>query len=286
MIIDAINPSIKTLLLRIFIIIGVFFLINPFHVVEGGTRGVSITLGTIKNEPLNEGLHIIVPLITKVKDISIRVEKNEIQTQAASKDLQNLSIQAVISWQVSPESVTDIYRKYGDLNDLASRLILPETLSAIKAETTKLTAEQILQQRQKLENSILKEIRSRVVTEGVTVATFNISNFEFSKEFGQAIEDKQVAQQQAQKAFYLTEKAKNEAQALREKAKGEADAEIERARGISESQTMIAKTLNSEILHRQWINKWDGKLPSTLAGSNANFLLSLPNKGTPTPQNQ
>ena len=107
----------------------------------------------------------------------------------------------------------------------------------------------------------------------------NIAQFNFTTEFNQAIENKQIAQQEAQKAFYLAEKSKNEAQALREQAKGEADAAIERARGQSEAQKQLAQTLTQDILSHQWINKWDGKLPSVMSSDDAGLLLTLPQAG-------
>jgi regulator of protease activity HflC (stomatin/prohibitin superfamily) len=265
--------------LQILLVLGLIGIAkNSFQVVEGGHRGVRITLGEIDEKPLGEGLHFKIPFITIIHETTVRVEKTDVQTQAASKDLQNLKVQAVVSWQISPASVAKIYRKFGDEYQLVSRLILPEALSSIKAASTQRSAENLLQQRQAFEEAILKDLSMRLIKEGVILAGVNISNFDFSAEFNQAIENKQVAQQQAQQAYYLAERAKNEAQALREKAKGEADAEIERARGTAEAQTMLAKTLTAQILHQQWIAKWNGNLPTTIAGNDTNLLLSLPKK--------
>ena len=247
---------------------------SPFAIIEGGERGVVVTLGKIRAEALQEGLNIVTPFISTVKRLSIRVQKSEVEASAASKDLQTVGIKAVVNWQIDPEKVVTIYRKFGAIDQVMARLIEPENQSAIKTVASQRTAEQLLTQRQLFEQDALEILRERLAAEGVTVTNVSIANMNFSQEFDRAIEQKQIAQQEAQKAFYLVEKAKNEAQALREKAKGEADAEVERARGSAESQQLMSKTITPEILKRQWIDKWDGALPETMAG-NADLLLQM-----------
>jgi regulator of protease activity HflC (stomatin/prohibitin superfamily) len=278
--------------------VALVLLLNSFQVIEGGNRGVKITLGTIDETVLAEGVHLKVPFITTIKETSVRVEKTDVETEAASKDLQVLRVKTILSWQIVPEKVSYIYRKYGDIEQLKSRLILPEALSSIKTASSVRNAETLLQQRQAYEESIFNSLTQKLLKEGIVLNNINVGNIEFSEEFNNAIEAKQVAQQQAQQAFYLAEKAKNEAVALREKAKGEAGAEIERAKGSSEAeierakgssqaeverakgaaeaQSLMAKTLTPEILQRDWIIKWDGKLPVTTVGDSSKLLVNVP----------
>jgi regulator of protease activity HflC (stomatin/prohibitin superfamily) len=159
-------------------------------------------------------------------------------------------------------------------------MIIPYSLSVLKSESTKYAAESLLQNRRDYEQRVSAALSRRLQDEGIQVQDVNIAQFEFTTEFNRAIENKQIAQQEAQKAFYLAEKSKNEAQALREQAKGEADAAIERARGQSEAQKQLAQTLTQDILSHQWINKWNGELPSVMTSDDSGLMLTLPQAGT------
>jgi regulator of protease activity HflC (stomatin/prohibitin superfamily) len=254
----------------------VLLLSQSFVVVEGGHKGIAVTLGKIHETTLSEGVHLVWPVVTTVKHISTRIENTRLQTDAASKDLQNVVVNAVVNWSVSADKVVDLYRRYGDLKEIQNRLIVPYSLSVLKSESTKYAAESLLQNRRDYEQRVSAALSSRLQGEGIQVQDVNIAQFEFTPEFNRAIENKQIAQQEAQKAFYLAEKSKNEAQALREQAKGEADAAIERARGQSEAQKQLTQTLTKDILSYQWINKWDGKLPSVMTAEESGLLLNLP----------
>lgn len=253
-----------------FIIAGtviVALLAAPFTIVPGGSRGVVTTMGKIEPDVLGEGFHFVIPFIQGVNKISVRVDKEEIETDAASKDLQQVKVGATINWSLEPEAVAAAYQKYGSLEDITSRFVNPMGKSVIKIQTAQKNAEELLQQRAILQDSIEAALRKELSKEHIILSNVSITNIDFSADFNKAIESKQVAQQQAQQAAYLAERAKNEAQALREKAKGEADAEIERARGSSEAQNLMLKTLTPLILQRQWIDKWDGKLPTVTTGN-------------------
>ena len=178
----------------------------PIAIIEGGSRGIAISLGKIHENALPEGLNFVAPFVTGVKRMSIRVQKAEVEASGASKDLQTVHIKAIVNWQINPESVVPIYRKFGDTEEVISRLIAPENQSVIKTIAAESTAEQLLTKRQDFENNALKLLASRLEDEGITVTSVSITNMEFSAEFNKAIEQKQVAQQEAQKASYLPKK--------------------------------------------------------------------------------
>lgn len=247
---------------------------NPFTVVPGGSRGVVTTMGKIEPNVLGEGLHLVVPFIQDVHKTSVRVDKENIETDAASKDLQQVKVGATVNWSLSPDAVSSAYQKYGTLEDITDRFVKPMSQAAIKIQTAQKNAEELLQQRAALQDAIESALREELSKEHIILSNVSITNIDFSQEFNKAIEAKQVAQQQAQQAAYSAERAKNEAQALREKAKGEADAEIERAKGSSEAQKLMVASLTPEILRRQWIEKWDGHLPTMV--TNGSPLIQIP----------
>ena len=147
----------------------VLLISQSFVVVEGGHKGVVVTLGKIAEEPLSEGVHFVWPVLTTVKHVSTRIENTQLQTDAASKDLQNVVVTAVVNWSVSPEKVVDLYRRYGDLREIQSRLIIPYFLSVLKSESTKYAAEALLQNRRDYEQKVSAALSMRLKDEGIHV---------------------------------------------------------------------------------------------------------------------
>lgn len=234
-------------------------------VIEGGNRGVQVRLGTIVEKPLDEGLHLIAPFITQVHEMSVRIQKADIRGSAGTKDLQQVALDVVVNYYIDPAQVVRIYREVGREEDVVSRILTPASQEMVKAACAEKTAEELLVQRTDLREDILRTLTERLKIRGIIVTDVSIANLDFSDEFDRAIEQKQIAQQQAQQARFLSERAENEAQA-----------EIARARGQAEAQRLLIQTLTPAVLQKMSIEKWDGKMPQVVSDSKAlPFLQSL-----------
>lgn len=235
--------------------------------VPAGYRGVLLRFGAV-NSVLSEGIHIIAPQVNTVELIEVRTQKEEAQSAAASKDLQTVTATVVINYHVSEEGVGDLYKKVG--RDFRSRIIDPATQESVKAVTARYTAEELVRLRDKVKTEVQTEIKNRLTPYNIVVEPngVSITNFTFSEQFTQAIESKQVAQQTAEKQRYVLQQAKLQAETA-----------ITEARGKAEAARVNAQALNasggSRVLAREWIEKWDGKLPAVAGGSGSGMIIDV-----------
>lgn len=239
-------------------------LLRPFTIVGVGQRGVVTILGQVQDGVLSEGLHTVIPVVTRVESLSVRIQKTELEIQAASSDLQEIKPNVVINWHLDPERVNEVYQQVGELDTVVTSIITPAISEVVKAATVSRSVEAILQERVALKQEIDAALTERLERYGIIVDDVSLVNLGFSPEFYEAIEAKQVAEQEAQQARYGAEKANQEA-----------NAEINRARGQAEAQRLLNQTLTPEILQQRAIEKWDGHLPTIVSGDAVLPLINL-----------
>lgn len=242
---------------------GVFFLIilaflRPFAIINAGERGVVMRFGKVQDTVFDEGIHLIMPVITTVKRITVRIQKDSIQADAFSRDLQDIQTDIAVNWHIEPTTVNKIYQEVGDEEQIVFRIISPAVSEVVKAATAKKTAEEIIAKRTELKDEIDSQLRERLGSYGVVVDDVSLVNISFSDEFAKAIEAKQIAEQEAKRARFEAQRAEQQAQA-----------EINRAKGAAEAQRLQRQTLTPELLQKQAIEKWDGKFPQVLTGDGA-----------------
>lgn len=240
-------------------------LLGACSVVGPGTRGVVTTFGKVDSESLGEGLHFWFPVVHGITKIDTRIQKHEIQTVAGSKDLQDVSMTVALNWSISPEEVSKVYQTLGEEDEVLKRVIEPAVSEILKASTAKKTAEEILTKRHELKEEIDNSLKSRLKGYGVIVSDISIVHVEFTKEFAQAIESKQVAEQRAKQAGYEAQRAEQDAIATVNQAKGQA-----------ESQRLLQASMTPAILQKLTIEKWDGKYPQTMVLGAGSTMIKLP----------
>jgi len=254
-----------SIFLPIFLIIGGTLLVS-IRFVQAGERGVLLRWGAVQDTILNEGFHLINPISEQVVNIDIQVHKDEIATEAASKDLQIVSSTIATNYHLDPEKVNWIYQNIG-LNYL-DRVISPSVEESVKAVTAKYTATELLTKRSEVKTDISTQLKERLIKYDIIIDDVSITDFQFSDEFNAAIEKKQVAQQEAERAEYLRQKAEIEKETV-----------ILQAQGEAEAQRLQAATLTPEVIQKLEIEKdlqaiyyWDGKLPLYVGGDNVPFI--------------
>ncbi len=250
----------------------VFFiglLISSVVIIQTGYAGVKLRLGAIAGS-LGEGIHVVVPGIERIELMEVRTQKEESKATAASRDLQTVSTDLALNFRVDKSKVDVLFQQVG--KEYKVRVIDPAVQEAIKVVTAKYTAEDLIRQRQKVKDDVEQEITSRLSQYNLLVEPdgLSITNFEFSPEFNRAIEAKQVAQQDAEKQKYVLQQAELEQQTKIARAKGEAEA----AKLNAESLKAQGGSL---VVAREWIEKWDGKLPQVSSGgtSGGGMILDL-----------
>lgn len=228
-------------------------------IIQTGYAGVKLRLGAIAGS-LPEGVHFVVPGIESVVLMDVRTQKDESKATAASRDLQTVTTDLALNFRVDKLNVDKVFQQVGQ--EYKSRIIDPNVQEAIKVVTAKYTAEDLIRQRQQVKSEVEIEITKRLAQYNLIVEPngLSITNFEFSPEFNKAIEAKQVAQQEAEKQKYVLQQAELEQQTKVAQAKGEAEA----AKLNAESLKAQGGAL---VVMREWIDKWDGKLPTVASSS-------------------
>ncbi|WP_353932911.1 prohibitin family protein [Okeanomitos corallinicola TIOX110] len=239
-------------------------MIRPFAIINAGERGVVMQFGKVQDEVLDEGIHPIIPIVTSVKRLNVRVQQNTFKAGAASKDLQTITTELAVNWHIDPLKVNKVFQQIGDEDLIISGIMTPGVSEVLKAATAKKTAEEIITKRTELKQEIDSHLRERLASYGVIVDDVSLVNFSFSPEFSRAIEAKQIAEQEAKQASFIAQKATQEAQA-----------EVNRAKGQAEAQRLQRLTLTPELLQKQAIEKWDGRFPMVMGGDGAVPLINI-----------
>lgn len=222
---------------------------NSFVIINPGQAGVISIFGKAREGALLEGIHFKPPLVSKVDVYDVTVQKYEIPAQSATNDLQNLKASFAINFRLDPVQVVNIRRKQGTLENVVAKVIAPQTQESFKVAAARRTAEESITKRSELKEDFDIALGSRLEKYGIIILDTSVIDLNFTKEFASAVEDKQIAEQRAQKAVYVAREAKQQAQA-----------EINRAKGKAEAQRLLAETLKAQggelVLQKEAIEAW------------------------------
>lgn len=238
---------------------------TPFAIVNAGERGVLMQFGKVQERILGEGLHGIIPIVNTVKKLSVRVQKQEISAEASSKDLQDVFTDVALNWHIIPEEANTIFQQIGAENEIVARIINPAIEEVLKAVMAKYTAEELITNRGEVKARVDNLLTTRLTTYHIAVDGISLVHVHFSERFDEAVEAKQIAEQEAKRAEFVALKASKEAETKVNLAKGEAEA-----------QRLVRETLTPELLQKQAIEKWDGNMPK-IVGNNGIKMFDLSN---------
>lgn len=244
-------------------------------IVPAGCTGVVTTFGEVSTTPLTEGLHFVIPFAQKVEIISNKIQIYEATADAVSNDLQAVNTKIAVNYRIRSEASARIFKDIGiDYKDV---VLMPTVQEGMKSVCAKYNAEQLITKRASVADEIKTELEAKVEGYGIEIEKFNIVNFDFSKEFNEAIEAKQVAEQN-----YLKTKTEQnqaivvaEAEAKKKVIAAEADAKAIKARADAQASAnkTISESLSPSLIQYQTIEKWNGVMPKV--ASSANPLITL-----------
>ncbi|OLP15694.1 band 7 protein [Leptolyngbya sp. 'hensonii'] len=260
---DSSRTATISLILALLLLLMVTVL-KPFVIVNAGERGVVMQFGRVLPEVLGEGIHPIVPVINTVQKLSVRVQKHQIPTQAASKDLQDVFTDVALNWHIVPTQANVMFQEIGDENQVVQRIINPAVEEVLKAVMARYTAEEIITKREEVKAGVDQSLTGRLANYYIGVDDISLVGVHFSDRFSEAVEAKQIAEQEAKRAEFVAVKATREA-----------EAEVNRAQGTAQAQRLLRETLTPELLQKQAIEKWDGHFPTVLGGNGALPFISL-----------
>ena len=233
-------------------------LVESVTIVPAGFIGVQQTLGSVNMETLGEGLHFVNP-ISHVRDVDVRVVKAQLEkANAGTKDLQVVHTDIVVNYRIDGTKAAHIYKEFG--LDLQDKILIPAINESFKAVTAHYNSEELITKRDEVSSAIVQELQNKVLPYGLSISTISMVNFGFSAEYQAAIEQKVIATQSTLKADQDLQRIKIEAQQAIAKAKGEAEA-------IAIQSQAINAGGGKDYVNLKAIEKWDGKLPNTMAGT-------------------
>jgi regulator of protease activity HflC (stomatin/prohibitin superfamily) len=266
-------------------------------------RGVVISAVSpqgYRSEALQPGLSWIIPFAENVVfypiskqtyTMSISTNEGEVQgddsISARTMDGQEIYVDASVIFAIDPTKVVQVHiawqDRYVDLIRAQSRGIIRDVVSQYKVE------EVVSTKRAELTQQITDKLREKVEPNGLILNDFVLRNIAFSTEYSASIEQKQIAEQQAQQAKLVVEQKKQEAEQARQVAKGLADAAVTKAQGDADARIiqaeaetkamqLIAEVLkdNPNLLNYQYITKLSDDISVMMVPSGSPFILPFP----------
>lgn len=238
--------------------LGGIVVFGSWFIVGAGEIGVVTRFGEVQ-KVAESGLNFKIPLIDGVTKMDTRIQKEEVSSAGVTKDLQDVNATLALNYSIDKETALKLYKEVG--TNYKDNIINPVLHESFKAGSAQYTAESLITNRSEAKEKILEVVKERLQKYGIVIADLNITNLQFSEAFNAAIEEKAVAQQQV-------EKAKQDL----ERAKIEAEQKITQAQAEAEEQRLQQQTLTELMVKKMWIEKWNGNLPTTVAGDSGLIL--------------
>ncbi len=252
-----------------------YLLFSSWYIVDQGERAVVLRLGATVGEA-GPGPHFKLPWIDTVRKITVQNQNRRYQQlEAYSQDQQPANLTVSVSFVVSDPQM--IYEQYGDLEGAVMRLIDPRVMSGVKSIFGQYDAARAIQERVALNADFAAAVTS-AINGPINIISVQIENIDFSEAYEQSVEQRMLAQVEIQRREQNLRTTEVEAQIARTRAEGEAEAI--RLRGEAEGAAIRARAealrSNADLVQLQAVEKWDGKLPTTMVPSTALPFIDLP----------
>ena len=236
------------------VVVLAFSVLGSFTQVGVGEVGIVKHFGAIdatSPDVFEPGIHARVPLRDEVVIFDTRIQKEQVDASAASRDGVTIHSTIAVNFHIEAAKAPLILQNLGP--NYRERIIDQQIQQAFKDVTAQYAGLELIQKREEVAVKARTTLKDKLTPYYIVVDEFTIPNYEFPKEFNDAILATQVANQQNLQAKQLQEKAKTEAETALIVAQGQANA-----------QKAQATTLTPEYLQLQAIQKWNGALPQYL----------------------
>lgn len=262
-----------------------------------------------RQQPLEPGLSWIVPFLESVErypiskqtyTMSIAPLEGQVQgddsVTARTSDGQEIFVDASVIYRIDPLQVIDVHISWQERYSMD--LVRPLARGVIRDAVSQFRVDEVVStQRAEMTRQISDSLQEKLIDDGLVLENFILRNITFSPEYAASVEQKQIAEQQAQQARFVVEQRKQEAEQARQVAQGEADAVIIRAEGDAEAilikaeadakaLELIAAALqgNQDLLTYTYIQKLAPEIQAMLLPSDSPFLFPLPTMEPETPE--
>lgn len=252
-----------------------------------------------RTQALGPGLHWIIPFIESVQKYSVARQtytmssastegavQGDDSIQARTKDGQQVFIDASVIYSADPTQLIQLHINWQ--NRYEENVVRPVARAAIRNAVSQFGVEELVStKRGELEQAIRDEIEAKLKANNIIMSDFLMRNIRFSDEYAAAVEQKQVAEQQAQQAKFVVESKKQEAEQARQIAQGQADAAVIAAQGAAEARLieaeaeaqanrLIAESITPELVQYQYVLKLAPGVQTIFIPTGNQFILPLP----------
>ncbi|WFD42355.1 Prohibitin-1, subunit of the prohibitin complex (Phb1p-Phb2p) [Malassezia psittaci] len=203
--------------------LGAIALQASLYDVPGGYRAVLFDRFTgVKKTPENSGTHFLIPWVQRAILYDVRIKPRTISTTTGSKDLQMVTLSLRVLSRPDVANLPQIYQSLG--TDYDERVLPSIGNEVLKAIVAQFDAAELITQREVVSARIREDLLARAQEFNIVLEDVSITHLTFGQEFTKAVEQKQIAQQDAERAKFVVEKAEQERQASVVRAEGEAEA--------------------------------------------------------------
>jgi regulator of protease activity HflC (stomatin/prohibitin superfamily) len=267
-------------------------------------RGVVISAlqqGGVRQAALDPGLHWILPFAEYVIRYPISKQTytmsiapsegsriGDDSVAARTADGQEIFVDASVIFAVDPAEVIPVHIAWQ--GRYADELVRPQSRGIIRDVVSQYGVDAIVSaKREEMTLRISEALRTQLAQNGILLDSFILRNITFSQEYAASVEQKQIAEQQAQQSFFVVEQRKQEAEQARQTAKGQADAVVTKAEGDAKARLiqadaeakalqLIADAIkeNKDLLTYQYINKLSSNIEVMILPNDSPFLFPLP----------
>ena len=259
-----------------------------------------------RTQALGPGLRWIIPFFESVQKYSVARQtytmsstasegavQGDDSIQARTKDGQQVNIDASVIYAVDPAQLIQLHIRWQ--NRYEENVVRPVARAAIRDAVSQYGVEEIVSTRRaELEQLISDKIKQSLADNQIIMSDFLLRNIRFSDDYAKAVEQKQIAEQQALQAKFVVEQKKQEAEQARQTAQGQADAAVIAAKGAADARILqaqaeakanqlLAQSITPELMQYQYILKLSPGVQTIFVPSGNQFILPLPNTTTNSP---
>lgn len=231
--------------------------------VDSGYTGLRLMFGKVVSEPLGPGLWFYSPIGGSIVTYDCREQRWDERMESYTKDVQQATLSVTVTYTLDSARIIELHNGIG--RNYEQKILYPAIVGVTKDVIGQWEADKLISSREQATKEIYDQVTKVLADKPVRVTSVILANIDYSDTFEKAIEDKQVAMQNAIRAKNQTQEIEEEARQKVITAEAEAKAMQVRGEALKE---------NPGLVQLQAIEKWDGRAPNTLViGGDAQTLI-------------